>query len=505
MKKLPEEFASVLSHSKKIRLLESLSHLLEWDQETNMPEAAAEIRSEQLKLVADLIHQERTGKGFSAALGKLIDLDSGKVLIKNLPLPSRAALREWRRDFLMAKALPKSFVGAFAQLASQAMTLWAKARKENAFKAFAPTLEKIVSMCRKKADYLGFKEHPYDALLDTFEPHMTIEEIDRIFPPLQKKITALLKKINAQKPIDSSCIEGKFSGTKQLQFSHKLLDALGYESAKGRLDLSTHPLTIALHPFDARITTRIHPTLPMECISAVLHECGHALYEMGLLPEYYGSPLGETISLGIHESQSRFWETYIGLSKPFWQHFYPLLQKTFARQLKSVSLDRFYRAINKVSASSIRVGADEVTYSLHIILRYEMEKELIAGTLKVQEIPEIWNSKMKEYLGITPKTDSEGCLQDIHWSMGGFGYFPTYTLGNLYASHFFKTLKKDHPDWEERVSKGEFLFIKKWLNEKIHKYGRTYTAAELVKKVSHESLSLDVYMDYLSQKFTAIY
>lgn len=505
MGKIPKEFAAVLAHSKKIGLLDGISYLLEWDQETYMPSGAAEIRSEQVQLVADLIHKERTGKDFTKALSKLIDLDSGKVLIPGLSLPQKAALREWRRDYLHAKALPKAFVSEFAKLTSGAMALWGKARKKNDFKAFAPTLEKIVSMCRKKTDYLGYEQHPYDALLDCFEPHMTTKELDQIFPPLQKSITALLKKINSCKQVDNSCIHGKFSPEKQLQFCHTLLKAMGYDLNKGRMDISNHPFSLALHPTDSRITTRIHPSSLIECISAVMHEGGHSLYEMGLMPEYFGSPLSEATSLGIHESQSRFWETRIGLSKPFWKHFYPSLLQTFPKKLEDVSLEQFYKAINKVTPSPIRVEADEVTYSLHVILRYEIEKELITGALKVKDIPERWNSMMQKYLGITPKTNREGCLQDIHWSVGGFGYFPTYALGNLYASHFFSAFEKEHPDWEKKVGKGELLFIKGWLNEKIHKFGRTYSASELAEKVSGKKLSQKSYVDYLTKKYSAIY
>lgn len=499
-----KDYLTLFTLSIKIRLFDSISYLLEWDQETYMPPKGNVVRADQLELMASLAHQERTSKIFEKALSKLIDLDTGKTLAEGLTEEQKAALREWRRDFLKAVALPNSFVKSFARLCSESMVAWGAAKKQNRFPDFAPYLERVIEMSREKAELLGYKQHPYDALLDNFEPNATTAEIDTLFTKLKKSIKTLLDKIVECKQVDDSFLHGKFSGEKQLKFGRELLQAMGYDLDKGRLDLSNHPFSMSLHPSDSRVTTRIHKTSLFNSLSAVLHEGGHSLYEMGLMPEYYGSPLCEAVSLGIHESQSRLWETRIGQSKPFWKHFLPLLKMEF-KKLESVTLDQFYKAINRVAPSFIRVEADEVTYSLHVILRFELEKELIGGSLKVKEIPEKWNQLMEDYLGIRPSTDAEGCLQDIHWSMGGFGYFPTYTLGNLYAGHFFQTFEKEFPDWEAHVSKGDLLFLREWLRDKIHKHGRFYSAADLVKKISGSKLSEAPYLSYLNKKYQSIY
>lgn len=479
--------------------------MLEWDQETYMPKAASALRADQIELMAGLIHKEKTSTAFQKALSKLIDLKSGKMLSKGLEPLQQAALKAWRRDYLIAVALPNAFVKDFAKLSSESMTVWAEARKNNSFQMFAPYLEKVVAMCRQKAEYLGYKKHPYDALLDLYEPETTTQEIASLFTKVKKGVGTLLTGIASSPQIDDKCLHGKFSHEKQLSLGKTILEAMGFDLNRGRLDLSTHPFSMTIHPSDSRLTTRIHRTSIFDCISTVLHEGGHSLYEMGLMPEYYGSPLCEAVSLGIHESQSRLWETRIGQSKAFWKHFLPLLKKTFKGKLEKVTLDQFYKAINKVEPSLIRVESDEVTYSLHVILRFELEKQLIEGSLEVADIPEAWNHLMKTSLGITPPTDREGCLQDIHWSMGAFGYFPTYTLGNLYAGQLFETFEKAYPDWEERISKGDLLFFREWLQENIHRHGRAYQASELIKRVSGKQLSEEPYLNYLSKKYKELY
>jgi len=487
--------------SYQAHLLSGVSSLISWDQETYMPEGAASIRAEQLQALSGIIHDAKTSKKFSTALSKLIDIPTGKINIKGLKKPEVAAVHAWHRDYSKEVALPKKFVEEFTKLTSEALIAWCHARKEDSFHTFAPYLDRIISMNREKAELLGYKEHPYDALLDCFEPNATTSEVDRLFTDLKNFLTPLIKKIGALKPADSSFLFGKFSPSKQMEFGKKILDSIGYDMRRGRLDLSSHPFSSASHPTDSRITTRIHPNSLMSNLSAVLHEGGHALYEMGLPAIHYGSPLCEAVSLGIHESQSRFFETRIGLSKPFWSYFLNPLKKTFKGPLENVSLDSFYKAINQVKPSLIRIEADEVTYNLHIILRFELEKALIEGSLKVRDIPDAWNAKMRELLGVTPKTNREGCLQDIHWSMGAFGYFPTYALGNIYASHLFLGFQQDHPDWETKVASGNLLFIKKWLNEHVYKYGRQFSSKELLEKATKHKLSSTAFIDYLSNKY----
>lgn len=488
--------------SRNSRILQGITSILDWDQETYMPSDATAIRSEQLKVMAGIVHKSKTGRPFANALGKLIDIESGKILAPSLPPEQQAALLRWRRDYRIDKALPKRFVENWAKLSSQAMHTWQHARQQDAFQQFAPFLEKLVSMARKKADLLGYKVHPYDALLDLYEQDFDTTHLDVLFGSLRTSVSQLMKKIVAEQNADDHFLFGEFSHDQQVKFSHLLLKAMHYDMSKGRLDFSAHPFSSSSHPTDSRITTRIHPKSVMSNISAVMHEAGHAFYEMGLPVEQYGSPLGESISLGVHESQSRWWETRIGLSKPFWKHFLPLLQEHFKGQLSGISLDQFYRAINKVEPSLIRIESDEVTYSLHIILRYELEKALIEGSMKVRDIPEAWNAKMQELLGIRPPNNREGCLQDIHWSMGAFGYFPSYTLGNLYCAHLFTKFEKDNPNWEERVAKGELLFIKEWLNKEVHKHGRRYTSKELMEKVVGKPFTADAYLNYLQKKYT---
>lgn len=503
--KAQKDYEALHKISRHARLLESIGGLLEWDQETYMPTGSAAIRGEQVEALAGVVHKEHTSDTFKRALDKLIDVKSGKIKAIGLKEPQKAALQVWRRDFIKNTSLPLEFVEDFARLTSQSQLVWRKARKENAFKQFAPFLERIVDMCRKKADYLGYEEHPYDALMDIYEPHATAKDVSELFSGLKKGLVPLLKKIQKSNQVDDKFVHGKFDHQKQLEFGKLILKDMGFDMEKGRLDLSTHPFSSSAHPTDSRITTRIHPTSLLSNISVVLHEGGHSLYEMGLPIEAYGSPLGQSISLGIHESQSRWWETRIGQSIPFWTHYLPLLVKTFGGKLKNIPLKEFYNGINKVEPSFIRVEADEVTYSLHVILRFELEKALIEGKLKVRDIPEVWNEKMVELLGIKPKNYAEGCLQDVHWSMGGFGYFPTYTLGNLYAAQFFDAFAKEHPNWEKRVAKGELIFIKEWLTQNIYRHGRRYNGKELLKKVTGKNFSSKPFLDYLTTKYDGIY
>lgn len=499
-----KDYRTLLDRSKKIRLLESISELLHWDQETYMPKKGASLRAEQLEEMARLIHKEQTSPAFAKALEKLISLKTGKIIATSLTSEQKAALKEWRRDYLLHTALPEKFVTSFTKLTSEAITAWAEARKQDSFSSFAPFLEKIVEMNQEKAEFLGYANHPYDALLDSFEPDMHSHQIETLFQRVKKGVVTLLSKIAEAEPVDDKCLKGTFSAEKQMDFARFLLQEMGFESEKGNIALSAHPFSSSLHPCDSRVTVRINPKMFFDTITAALHEGGHSLYEMGMNPAHYGSPLCEPISLGIHESQSRLWETRIGQSKPFWKHYLTPLKKTFPK-LKNVSLDQFYRAINRVQPSLIRVESDEVTYSLHVILRFELEKRMIEGSLKVAELPEAWNDLMKTYLGVTPKTDREGCLQDIHWSMGAFGYFPTYTLGNLYAAQIFSVFEDEHPDWESRVAKGDLLFLREWLREHIHKQGKAYRAPELIKKISGKTLSEQPYLTYLTTKYRDIY
>ena len=500
----PQAYKDLTDFSTKIHLYNSILNLLHWDQETYMPPGGLNMRGRQIAELSTFIHEERTGRKFKNYLSKLVHLTSGKPRIKGLSKEQLAACREWLNQFDKLRRLPPSFVKEFAQVTSEASQIWAIAKKSNDFNLFAPFLSKIIDLNRKKADILGFEEHPYDALLEGYEPCMTTVRVEKIFNGLEKELKGLLKKIQAAHPIDDQFLRRKVDPEKQLAISQLLVSKLPVEKSYTRLDLSSHPFSMALHPHDSRITTRFLPHAFMSNIFSILHETGHSLYEMGLPVEHWGTPLAEFISLSIHESQSRLWETIIGRGLPFWKSFYPSLQKELPF-LKKFPLDRFYRAINTVAPSFIRVEADEVTYGLHIILRFRIEKQLISGNLQVRDLPSAWNHEMQNLLGITPPNDAMGCLQDIHWSLGDFGYFPTYALGNLFAAQFFKAFSKEHPDWEKQIAEGEFGLIRKWLTHNIHRFGRMYNAEQLVKKVTGSPLNETAYCSYLKNKYSEIY
>ncbi|MCH9703389.1 MAG: carboxypeptidase M32 [Chlamydiae bacterium] len=480
-------FEAIWEQGKRIARFEGVQHLLEWDQETYMPKGSAQSRADQIEQMASLIHKEKTDPRF---VERLNEID-----VKSLEPWQQAAVREWREDLRKALALPNDFVKAFAKLSAESLVAWQSARKESDFKSFAPYLSQIFEMCREQAELLCYEESPYDALMDLYEPGMTVSKIAPLFKTLGDEISALLPQIPE---VDNSCLNRQFDEKRQLDFGNLLLEAMGYNLECGRLDLSAHPFSTSMHPTDSRVTTRMTEHSFFDHLSAVLHEGGHGLYEMQLDKERFGTPIGEARSLGIHESQSRTWETFVGQSRPFWEHFFPLLKKSYDLDL---DLDTFYRAINRVKPSFIRVEADEVTYCLHVILRFELERALIEGDLQVADLPAAWNEKMKKLLGVVPQTDLQGCLQDIHWSMGAVGYFPTYALGTVYAAQFFEAMTKQFPNWEQRLAKGELHFIRDWQKEKIHKWGRTYSSAELVTAATGRDLEATPYLTYLKGKY----
>ncbi len=503
-KKPPQAYLDLKEASTEIQTYNSILSLLHWDQETHMPEGAIVPRSEQISLLSAHIHEMKTSRKFKGLIEKLASVSTGRIKAKGLSAKEKAAVREWTNEYFRLKKLPVSFIKQFSQLTSEASQIWQCAKKESNFKLFAPFLSRIIDMVREKASIYSYKEHPYDALLGCYEPCMTSAKLHKIFTPLRKDLTHLLGQIRG-KSLDDRFLHGSFDPKKQTALGQTILNALPIEPAFSRLDVSAHPFSTALHPHDSRITTRILPGNFMSNIFTILHEAGHSMYEMGLPAEYWGTPLAEPVSLSIHESQSRWWETLIGRSHAFWSHFYPLAQKTFPAKLGRVPLDRFYRAINKVTPSLIRVEADEVTYCLHVILRFELESALLSGDLQVYDLPEAWREKMKELLGVAPKNDREGCLQDIHWALGDFGYFPTYALGNLFAAHFFNAFAKQHPDWEKRLSSGDLAFVRDWLKTNIHSFGKQYDSEQLAKKVTGKPFSEEAYCRYLKNKYSDIY
>ncbi|MBS0622619.1 MAG: carboxypeptidase M32 [Verrucomicrobia bacterium] len=498
-------FDHLVQLGKEIATLEGISHLLQWDQETLMPQGAAGSRAIQNQLIAKLAHERASGKGFENALSKCIDLNTGKVLLEELNESQKAALREWRDDFLQASKLPTPFIEKFAALTSEATENWRLARQAKSFSRFAPFLERLIEMSRQRAEYLGYQDHPFDALLDEHEKGTTTRKITPLFQALKEELIPFRKSLISKKGPDSSFLHQPYPAASQMKVARALISACGFDPHHGVIGLTSHPFCSSLHPTDVRVSTRIDPKDPSSNWLALLHEGGHWLYEANLPTEHFGTPLCQARSTAVHESQSKWWETLIGQSLPFWTFFYPQVQKSFPKQLGQVPLKTFHRGLNALSDTPIRVSSDEIAYPLHIVLRYDLEKDLISGDLAVRDLPKAWNAKMVEYLQIEPKNDSEGCLQDIHWACGLYGYFPTYTLGNLYAAQFFEAFKKTYPDSEERVAQGDFGFMRSWLKEQVHTHGRKYTSQELVKRITGHALMPDPYLSYLKAKYAAIY
>jgi carboxypeptidase Taq len=504
-----ETLKELTSFLLEIQHISSAAAVLSWDQETYMPPGGAEARADQLATLQGIAHQQFISPKMENLLSQWIDLKTG-ALLENADeawdLQSKALLRETWRDYSKAKKLPLDFVKRMEKETSLALQVWVEAREKNNYSLFKSHLSTIIKLKKEESDYRGYTESPYDALLDTYEPGTKASQIAPLFDSLKKSILPLLEKVRqAAHPPKDEILFVSYQPDRQLEFGHKVLKAMGYDFSRGRQDLSHHPFTTSFHPTDVRITTRIFEKGLPSALFGSIHEGGHALYDQGLDPKFFGTPLGEFLSLGIHESQSRLWENCVGRSKSFWKFFFPYLQNTFPDQLSKIDLQTFYGAINLIKPSLIRVEADELTYNLHILLRFEIEKEVIEGNLEVNEIPSAWNSRMKTYLGIVPEKESEGPLQDIHWAHGSFGYFPTYTLGNLYSVQFFNQAKKELPDLLDQIEKGNLLPLKKWLNQKIHCWGRTFPTEELVRRVTGEPLNPSYFIRYLEEKVKEIY
>lgn len=486
----------------KVASLSSIIALLDWDQSVNMPPKATDARGKSISELSSIVHAKFLAINDDSLLTNLKKLaDEGKIKGNNAVM-----VYEVWRDYSRAKKLPDEFVRKRASLITKASDVWACARKDNNFKLFLPYLTKIIALKQHEAKYVGYKDSPYDALLDTYEPGMTTVEASKILHDLKDFLIPFLKKIKTSKvKINTKKTLGNFAMNKQIAFNESVSKTIGFDFDAGRMDVSTHPFTTTFHTHDVRITTRYKKDDVLYALGSTIHETGHGLYEQGLLEEHYGTPLGDAISLGIHESQSRMWERIIGSSRPFWKYFYPKLQKEFPTPYKAIPFDQFYQIINSVEPSYIRTEADEVTYNLHIIIRFELEKALIEGVLKPKDLPTAWNKKVEEYLGIKVKTDTLGALQDVHWSAGLFGYFPTYTFGNLYSAQFFNAMKKELPTITKDFEKGNFKNAVNWLRKNIHEHGKIHTASALVKKVTGEELNSSHFTNYLEEKYKDIY
>ena len=482
--------------------LNSVGSLLGWDQETYMPPAASAHRADQQGLIATLTHERKT----TPRIGELLaTCEAAKPSDPDIA----ANLREMRRDYHLATKLPGELVAELAKTTSLAQDAWKEARQKSDFALFAPWLEKVMALTRRKAECYGVPPggELYDALLDEYEPGMTAREIDAIFIPLRTRLSALVARIakSTKKP-NARLLDLKAPQTAQHAFGLDILAAMGFDLNAGRLDTTAHPFCSGMAPGDTRLTTRYNTDSFLEPLYGTMHEAGHGLYEQGLPKEsHWGEPLAEAVSLGLHESQSRMWENFVGRSRPFWAWALPKAAKHLSPLLDGVDLDEIYGAANTVEPSFIRVEADEATYNLHIMLRFQLERELISGRLAINDLPAAWNKTFKDYLGLDVPDDRRGCLQDVHWAFGLVGYFPTYTLGNLFAAQFWEKINADIPDLDDRMTRGDFAPLKAWLNTHIHAHGRRYRAAELCQRITGRPLSADPLVNHLNTKLAPLY
>ncbi len=481
-------------------MLGAIDSLLAWDERTMMPEAAGEYRAEQATLLAGMIHRRETDPQLGEWLSQLAETE----LAKDRHGDSGTVIRELKREYDKRIRLPQSLVEEIARTSVLGQQCWVAARKNNDFKLFAPILSKMIGLKRDEADALGYRGCRYDALLDHYEPGAVTSQVASVLGALRDQLVPLVAAIRESgRQGDIGILQRHYPTAEQQRFGRQIAAQIGFDFQRGRLDVTAHPFCSETGPNDCRITTRYNERHFNEAFFGILHEAGHGLYEQGLPSDQYGLPTGMTISLGIHESQSRMWENLVGRSQSFWEYFYPLAQAAFSDALCDVPLDEFYFAINDVRPSLIRVEADEVTYNLHILIRFELELALINDGLAVASLPAAWNEKYRQYLGLTPPSDADGVLQDIHWSAGLVGYFPTYSLGNLYASQFFAAANQELGDAAFR--QGSFHPLRQWLLDKIHSQGRRFTAAELVERVSGRPLSHEALIQHLRAKFGRLY
>jgi carboxypeptidase Taq len=495
-------YEELIRRIKECNLLGSCASLLGWDERTYMPRNGSAHRAEQMALLARMTHELLTAPRIGELLAELRD----SPLLADKEGPAAANVREIRRSHDRAVKLPKELVEELARVTTRAQQVWQEARAANDFAAFRPWLEKIVHLKQQEADAIGYKEAPYDALLDEYEPGATTREITGIFAELRAELTPLVAAIMASpRKAPRALLERDYPVEQQQAFGQAAAAAIGFDFDAGRLDVTTHPFCSGIGPGDCRITTRYNPHRFNDAFFGILHEAGHGIYDQGLDPEHFGTPLGSAASLGIHESQSRLWENQVGRSRAFWEQFLPRAKQSFPAALRDVRLEEFVFAINDVQPSFIRVEADEATYNLHIILRFELEQALINGTVKPAEVPEAWDERFEKSFQLRPPSAALGCLQDIHWSMGGIGYFPTYTLGNLYAAQFMVQARRDLGDLDDDFRRGNFGRLKSWLNDKVHRPGQRFRPAELCRRITGQPLSHKPLLSYLRTKYAPLY
>jgi carboxypeptidase Taq len=495
-------FEELCSLAREAALVESVEAALGWDERTYMPPAAGEYRAEQMTFLSGLAHKKRT----SPRLGELLHHLAASNLAKDPHSNAGATIHELKRQYDKRVKLPQSLVEELTRASVLGQQAWVKARQDNDFKALAPHAEKLFHLKRQQAECLGYKDNAYDALLDDFEPDAKTADVATVLHRLRSELVPLVQAImQSGRTAPVEILQREFPAAAQEAFGKAAAAAIGFDFTRGRLDITHHPFCSGMGPHDCRITTRYDERFFNSAFFGILHEAGHGIYDQGLRPDQFGLPPGNYVSLGIHESQSRMWENLVGRSRAFWQHFFPQLQGAFPAAVGDVKPDDFFRAINHVAPSLIRVEADEATYNLHIIIRFELEQALLSQDLAVGDLPGAWREKYQQYLGIEPATDADGCLQDIHWSAALIGYFPTYSLGNLYAAQFFEQADRDLGGLARLFARGEFDPLKSWLNEMIHHRGQCYTAAELVQLITGQPLSHAPLIRHLRGKLGPLY
>jgi carboxypeptidase Taq len=473
--------------------------VLGWDQQVNMPPGGNEARGQQLATLSKIAQE----KFISDEVGRLID--DLKHELDGAETDEAAIVRVAARDYEKARRVPPSFIAEQALVTSKAFEAWVEARNKSDFSIFRPHLEKVVELVNNYISFFPPSDHPYDTLLDDYEPGMKTADVKAIFDDLRPRQVKLIKAIAAARQVKDDFLFRKYNEKKLIDFGEQVITQFGYDWTRGRQDKAPHPFQTSFSVNDVRITTRYEADHPLATLFSTMHEAGHAMYEQGINPSFERTPLAGGTSLAVHESQSRMWENLVGRSLPFWEHFYPALKKLFPAQLDGVGLKAFYKAINKVEPSLIRVNADEATYNLHIMLRLELEIGLVEGTVAVRDLPELWRTKMDEYLGIVPPDEARGVLQDIHWSAGLVGYFSTYALGNLISAQLWEKINKKIRNLDDQIRKGDFRELLAWLRKNIHQYGQKYEPQQLVKKVTGSAISPQPYVRYLTKKYSEIY
>ena len=493
-----DQYSIYREHMRKLADVKSALALMQWDQETYLPAKGAGFRSQQIATLSELAHELATAGSLGSLLESLENVSGlSETEKKNISLN--------REDFEKQKKYPAAFVRKMSETVSKSFNAWNLAKKENRFSLFEKELSALVKLKIEETEILGFIEHPYDALMDEFEKGSTVKQVDKLFGDMRPRLLEILEKIQEKTPPEDAFLFKSFDKKKQWDFGMQVIAELGFDFEAGRQDLSSHPFSTSFNKFDVRITTRIDEFDFSSMLFSCMHETGHALYEQGLPESEYGLPSGEFASLGIHESQSRLWENHVGRSRAFWKFHFPLVQEKFADAFAAISEDKFYKAVNKVKPSLIRTESDELTYHFHVMIRYEIEKMLIRGDLKTGDIPSGWNEQYRKYLGVEVPDDQRGCLQDVHWSHGSFGYFPTYSLGSFYAAQFFAAAHKSDPQVNAKMEKGDTEALLGWLRQRVHGSGRIMNSEEICKKATGEGLNVRYFLDYLLDKYGKIY